>query len=160
MIDNIMANDYLVREQARQDAITGAMNIYYTGAVERGVALLDKAKPDWARRIDLPTLDLGNIKFCMLGQIYGDFGDGREKLSETLTKLRIEFEDAGNYDHALKPEYYGFEALSRDPDNTGTPWTHGQGYSILTEMWTRIIADRRALGTTNRDQKGRFSKRA
>jgi hypothetical protein len=39
--------------------------------VEAGAAFLDKRRPGWDRLIDLDTLDMGDPRNCVLGQLYG-----------------------------------------------------------------------------------------
>ena len=39
--------------------------------IERGIALLDKKKPTWCKKIKLEALDLSNPWQCVLGHIYG-----------------------------------------------------------------------------------------
>lgn len=41
------------------------------GRIERGMALLDKRKPAWCKKIDLATLNLASSYRCVLGQVYG-----------------------------------------------------------------------------------------
>ena len=49
----------------------------YESSVAKGAAFLDKeADFDWRERIDVTTLDLGVADRCILGQLYGDYGDG------------------------------------------------------------------------------------
>lgn len=45
-----------------------------------GAKLLDVLKPGWAQRIDLDRLDLADCSACVLGQLFGDFGVGAERL--------------------------------------------------------------------------------
>lgn len=51
--------------------------------VERGAALLDKRHPEWCKRIDLVKLNMRDGHQCVLGQVYGHFGNG-------LTELHIQ----------------------------------------------------------------------
>ena len=48
--------------------------------VERGAALLDAEQPGWAPRIDVSTLELESQGFCMLGQLYGNYHVGTDRL--------------------------------------------------------------------------------
>jgi hypothetical protein len=49
--------------------------------VKRGIALLQREHgPDWVEKIDLALLRLENGGCCVLGQVYGDYVDGCEKL--------------------------------------------------------------------------------
>lgn len=44
--------------------------------VRDGVAVLDKAVPNWFTRIDTETLDLDSSQACILGQLFGDYSEG------------------------------------------------------------------------------------
>lgn len=39
--------------------------------VQRGAAWLDMHEPDWLHSVDLDVLDMGDGRYCILGQIYG-----------------------------------------------------------------------------------------
>jgi hypothetical protein len=49
-------------------------------SVARGAALLDQYRPGWADEIDLDELRLESGSDCVLGQLYGDYGEGRAQL--------------------------------------------------------------------------------
>jgi hypothetical protein len=48
--------------------------------VDRGIFLLDKCCPDWRLRIQLPSLDMESMYACVLGQVFGTYGNGCEEL--------------------------------------------------------------------------------
>lgn len=49
----------------------------YEENVRRGVALLDeKGVPDWRQKVDTRQLDMNSHYKCVLGQIYGSYGQG------------------------------------------------------------------------------------
>ena len=48
--------------------------------VERGAALLDAEQPGWCERIDVPTLDLCDGRFCVVGQTHDSFEGGLRAL--------------------------------------------------------------------------------
>lgn len=61
--------------------------MFYEKQVDAGIALLDEKYnppraeyPEWDREINLYTLDMGDRVHCVLGQMYGDFCDGRRRL--------------------------------------------------------------------------------
>lgn len=49
-------------------------------SVGDGAALLDVQRPTWYLEIDLETLDISSLRYCVLGQIYGAFHDGMKEL--------------------------------------------------------------------------------
>ena len=69
--------------------------------VKAGIAFLNVVEPDWLKRIDLEKLDLSNSKTCILGEVYGNYYDGRDKLDlneEIAEKLGFaEEENRPNY---------------------------------------------------------------
>jgi hypothetical protein len=48
--------------------------------VARGAALLDEYRPGWASEIHLHELSIESDSNCVLGQLYGNYGLGREQL--------------------------------------------------------------------------------
>lgn len=49
-------------------------------AVARGAALLDEKFPDWYKRIDLDALAMDNCCRCVLGQLFGLYSEGAERI--------------------------------------------------------------------------------
>jgi hypothetical protein len=49
-------------------------------AVERGAALLDEKCPGWAERVDVESLNIASMRRCILGQLYGHYTTGRDRL--------------------------------------------------------------------------------
>jgi len=71
---------------------------------ERGAKLLDRACPDWHRRVYAPEIDVDSTYFCPLGQVYGDYFRGRRELRLSLYPN----------DPALSADaYYGFLSLHK-----------------------------------------------
>lgn len=60
--------------------------------VARGTALLDARKPGWAFHIDLVTLDMTSCYQCVLGQLYGRYSEGLE---------RLDILDEGDWQHGF-----------------------------------------------------------
>ena len=110
-------------------------------AVRRGVRLLDKMSPGWHLKIDLRKLDLAFIDKCVLGQVFGDYSDGCDKLSDALTEARIQFTRAYPADSRIDPEHYGFDVSV--PDASYEAGINGSMlYSRLTERWAEVIRKR------------------
>lgn len=68
---------------------------------ERGVALMDEAVPNWWRYINLNTFDITHCRHCVLGQVFGSWGQGKKELSDFAEDL------------PRSAELYGFD---NDPD--------------------------------------------
>jgi hypothetical protein len=59
--------------------------------VERGAALLDAQSPGWEKKIDPGTLDISSIDNCVLGQVYGSYGNGLRVLGGEKETVPIGF---------------------------------------------------------------------
>lgn len=68
--------------------------------VQRGIALLDSARPAWREDIDTEILNVGDLTRCPLGQLFGDYCNGISALDSIM---RARGEDA------ILPCEYGFE---------------------------------------------------
>jgi hypothetical protein len=81
----------------------------YESRIKKGIAILDRklGRKNWAKKIDLAELDLSSPNVCMLGEIYGDYSDGKDKL-----KIK-------------SGETYGFEIGNGSHEDYGT----------LTRLW-------------------------
>jgi hypothetical protein len=55
-----------------------------TNRVRRGMKLLDEAQPGWEKKIKLVDLSLEDAEHCVLGQLYGTYDEGLERLEDTL----------------------------------------------------------------------------
>lgn len=65
--------------------------------VERSAALLDGVKPDWRAHINTATLDLEDAHRCILGQLWGNYGEGKFRLGiTTIDASRYAFISLGN----------------------------------------------------------------
>lgn len=89
--------------------------------VQRGMAFLDVDKPGWEDCIDLERLDMSNCGDCVLGQIYGYYGNG---LGALYTKST-----------AINPLPAILHAFTRD--NGNTDWRD------LKSIWIDEITKRR-----------------
>lgn len=87
----------------------------YKSAVKAGVQFLDSKKPGWRDLIDVETLDLAECDVCILGQIFGDYSDGKAKLGLD----------------SVEAEKYGF--------NTD------YSMSELTKAWTSALGENSVL---------------
>ncbi|MGW5556887.1 hypothetical protein ACWER9_06645 [Micromonospora sp. NPDC003944] len=107
--------------------------------VDRGVVWLDEHIPDWwhANRpsqgfdsggpIDLDELSMKNSCYCVLGQLNGNFYRATISLDEAVA--------------------FGFDAATMPMVNIATDeWRTAiaDEFDALTELWSRIIEQRRA----------------
>ena len=84
--------------------------------IERGAALLDQTAPGWDRQINLNTLDLAHNRYCIVGQLYGNYADGLRVLDGMAEK---------------RPASFGF-----------LTWG-SESYEALTQSWKAFLRSRR-----------------
>jgi hypothetical protein len=59
--------------------------------VKAGAKLLDEEFPNWFSHIDCKKLNQGDISFCVLGQLFGDYHTGLTVLSLTPFDYRYTY---------------------------------------------------------------------
>ena len=91
---------------------------------EKGAALLDRVKPDWADKIDLDTFDLSSTIYCIIGQLYPRYHEGLEALGLDHNDILI---------RVTNQEDYGFYAKSSDDDE----------WDELQQEWIDLINERK-----------------
>lgn len=57
--------------------------------VSAGAEFLDGIYDEWADTIDVSTLDLTGCTECVLGQLFGGFREGMERLGLSLSVTRV-----------------------------------------------------------------------
>lgn len=92
--------------------------------VERGAQLLDAMYPGWYKIVNTSTLDIGAYNYCVLGQVFGSYGEGLDVLFSKNTTFSIPF-------LSIK---HGFSIPS---GKSGTIW------DILASLWKKTIEARR-----------------
>lgn len=99
--------------------------------VELGAELLDHVAPGWWQdgKVDLNILDLGHYYHCILGQLFGGYDEGRDRLAEYL----------GQWNRFCSL-HFGF-SVDGPAD-----------YDDLTEDWRNLINDRRAIAEEYRHE--------
>jgi hypothetical protein len=97
--------------------------------VRRGAEYLDDVDPEWHRRVDSETLELGDGRHCILGQLHGEFrlGLGRSHLITMSSAPRA----------SLSPVAYGFKCVENVPD----AW-QAYDYELLNEAWKEAVRTR------------------
>ncbi len=84
--------------------------------VLHGVALLDEKVPDWRKRIDSELLSMVWCGRCILGQLFGGYGNG-------LIELEIGWD-------MEKAVYYGFDVF-----DVRTQSEKSKKWNKLTQLW-------------------------
>ncbi len=92
--------------------------------VSVGVDLLDQQIPDWDLKITPHTLDISVCPLCVLGQVFGRFEVGADRLFGP---------EPGS---AMDSYRHGFVGLS------------SADYVALNVEWRRVIGERRAGGAS------------
>lgn len=86
----------------------------YSAVIEAGMQVLDAKVPGWECKIDPDVLELNSCQLCVLGQVYGDYLDGKRQLG---------IEDGTPY---------GFSLNSSKTNE----------YRFLTRAWLRLLRTR------------------
>lgn len=92
-------------------------DIRYLSYVVKGAALLDERVFGWVKKIDLRKLDMCSLTDCLLGQLFGRYGDGKAHLGIT------------------QGADYGFDVFAGQGGD-------GVAYRQLRAAWFRVIAER------------------
>lgn len=77
--------------------------------VANGAALLDAEVPGWADKINLDTFDMSYPRTCILGQLFGEYVDGRAALNLNVVTdddVRHGFDSQGGDETIVALEYY------------------------------------------------------
>lgn len=99
--------------------------------VQYGCGLLDKFCPGWADKINLDTFNISLTDRCVLGQLYGNYSKGLDKLMN----------ESGFVAVAEYPYEFGFEATYNPADGPAAR------YATLQISWVdQIEARQRASG--------------
>jgi hypothetical protein len=90
---------------------------------ERGASLLDTVHPGWHEDISVGTLDITLAGTCVLGQLYGSYRTGLDRVfTDPATNIQAE------------SDQYGFSAS----------WSSDMHvWGDLTQVWRDLIAERR-----------------
>jgi len=108
----------------------------YSDAVINGAELLDEVWPGWYKRVDEASLDLGDCTACILGQVYGGYTDGVNRLFDIdYTNF---YEDNRRFRESAIG--FGFEAPSASGNNYQE--RSGTEYAILNHHWKIQIEKR------------------
>ncbi len=95
--------------------------MYRESEVRRGIVLLDEKLPDWRIRFDPGNLDMSRCSTCVLGQVFGSYGEG-------LVALGVNYEQA---------PVYGFD-LPNIPSNS-TEWEFSMAqYREFGNTWRNL----------------------
>lgn len=91
--------------------------------VQQGIAILTEIDPHWWWKIDLGELDMESGTKDILGQLFGGYGAGCERIATFLGK---------EYCHDFFGADYGFNIGNRDDPTV----------QELQKEWERIITER------------------
>lgn len=109
----------------------------YSEAVARGVEWLDAQDADWREKIDVEKLDIANVNWCILGQVFGGYWSA------------IDYKLGGNYGRA---EILGFNVSSEKLNNAFDEYNCGHidfetyefakelEYAHLENEWRKVLA--------------------
>lgn len=101
-------------------------------AVERGAALLSEQMPRWEKEIDVDRLAIYDGECCVLGQVYGEYGDGLQALG--LDSM------AGAAEHGFDSEI-GMILHARQ--DLGVPEDEMTDHQALQQAWIALLEERK-----------------
>lgn len=106
--------------------------------VERGAARLDVMVPGWAHRVDLGTLDMGNMFRCVLGQLFVSYTEGLDEMFPDALDADVLY-FLGKWHGFSLPQHERREIAER----LGLPrWTNGVVFEDLTAVWVPLVTAR------------------
>ena len=112
----------------------------FESVVKNGATLLDASVPGWYKKIDLDRLDIQHASKCIIGQVFGDYWDGRDLLSI-------------NDDNEISHGFFLQHNIGRKNDYK----KRRRFWKKLNKAWERAI--QRRLAEENRQRQFDFSKR-
>jgi hypothetical protein len=107
----------------------------YEDRVRKRAALLDRVRPGWAGEIARDRLAMESCSRCILGQLWGDFGEGFFRAIEVLDAATLH--SASYFGFTLRDE----EQDDDDPDEVVLP-----RFAALADAWRAEIRGRLAAG--------------
>lgn len=113
----------------RRHAIARVTPEWAQARASAGASLLDAESPGWAERVDPTSLELGDGRSCVLGQLHGDYRRG-------LFRSRVVAASSAPVRFA-SPVDLGFQA-----SGAGGPESERLDYAFLTRAWREEIAQR------------------
>jgi len=99
----------------------------FTARAIKGMEYLDEYAPGWIDKIDLANLNMVNTRFCVLGQVFGNYWDH-------VVRDGAFWENVPRHH---KVSDYGFQVDNDDYESIGSP------YVALADVWDALITERR-----------------
>lgn len=119
----------------------------YASAVAAGISFLDskvasgKVPSNWRDKIKLDTLDLGSCGVCVLGQLFGDYSDG---------KYALDIDNYDTKDYGFNTDYDFQQLTAAWKDALGKNnvlvekdqvWRNKYGYAVKVIATTLVTVD-------------------
>jgi hypothetical protein len=105
-----------------------------------GAALLDLLRPGWVVDINQSMLRLDNCHACVLGQLFGTYNTGAERIFAMRLDSECPASDETVSDRRNRADEIACEAGFFAPDDPTVDQT--KYYNNLTSAWKREIAKR------------------
>lgn len=103
-----------------------------TTAADAGAKALDVIRPGWFREIDIPNLAMHYGENCIVGQLFGPFGDTAAEVANLI--------DPGHSYHTQDLD--GWDAVTTVMTNHGFIASLSNSYWQLEDRWKAEINDR------------------
>lgn len=126
------------------------LNADFSKEVAKGIAVLDREKPGWEDRINVPELDLEDMNQCILGQLFMDQVSGEFGYLVGVSRLSGEYPSGeAGVDWATEHGFYTDlphvnveldELFNKHVTGSRVDWLYEQ----LALEWIAVIQARRA----------------
>lgn len=104
--------------------------------VKKGANILDEfyESPDWVKRMNLQQLDMAHCGRCVLGQLFGGFGNGEFILGREFSELGDDWDEELGFEHTASSQEF----------DTPTDYHRvvDAEYKALADAWVVEIRDR------------------
>jgi len=114
--------------------MTTPVAIDFKARAQKGFDFLQRQRPGWLHAVDLPSLELSDCRFCVLGQLMGDYEDG-------IVSLALDYHTTA-VDHGFSLTGSEVLELRKIYGNDSA-----EIYAPLTEAWRELIIAARAEQT-------------
>lgn len=115
---------------------------FLTARAKAGAILLDLLQPGWAERINVQRLRLEDCQACVLGQLYGGYSAGLEKVFAMRVRPREQAPDLSFNAWCNERDAAGADGGFCIPVGSGRE-QYDRLYGNLTKAWVREIEKRR-----------------
>lgn len=100
---------------------------HITERIVLAAGVLDTLKPEWRSLVDLSNVDMGSHRYCILGQIFGEFNEGMRQFKAQANANGVGYNSYG------VTEYFGFGSGYHD--------VNGREYYVSPELLVHLWSE-------------------